>query len=477
MPPAAHGLGTDAPRHTAASRAPAFYTPAAPPADPAAARHVGVVGGGMLGLTLALRLRQQGHRVTVLEAAETSGGLAATQTLGGWPCDRFYHVVLPADGALQSLLAELGVADRLHWRTTRTGFYTDGRLVSMSSALDFLTFPPLGPVDKLRLAYTVLRAARVRDWRALEAVPVADWLRRLSGRRTFERIWLPLLRSKLGENYRETSATFIWATIARLYGARHTGAKRERFGWIEGGYAAVLARFAAHLARLGVAVRCAARVAEVRDRGGDGVEVTLAAGGRLTFDAVALTLPTARIAGAVPQLTGAERARLCGVTYQGIVCVAALLRRPPAGGYYVTNITDAGLPFTAVVDMTALIDPAAVGGHALVYLPRYAAQDDPLWGAADADVAARFLEGLRKVHPHLGPDDVVDVGVSRAREVLALTTLHYSERWLPPVRTSLPNVFVVTSAQIAAGTLNVNETLQVAEAGAAAVGRAVGAGR
>ncbi|HEY0779895.1 MAG TPA: NAD(P)/FAD-dependent oxidoreductase [Gemmatirosa sp.] len=444
--------------------------------------HVGVVGGGILGLTLALRLREQGHRVTVLEAAPDIGGLAAAQVLDGWACDRFYHVVLPADTALQALLAELGIADRLRWRTTRTGFYTEGRLRSMSSALDFLTFPPLGPIDKLRLGYTVLYASRVRDWRRLEAIPVADWLRRLSGRRTFERIWLPLLRSKLGENYRETSATFIWATIARLYGAREAGAKRERFGWIDGGYAGVLARFAEHLDARGVTVRCGAAVAEVCDRAADdgpggGVDVRLATGERLHFDAVALTVPTGRIAAMAPQLTAAERERLRGVTYQGIVCVTALLRRPPAGGYYVTNITDAGLPFTAVIDMTALVDPARVGGHALVYLPRYAAQDDPIWQQSDAEVVRAFLDGLARVHPHVGPDDVLDVRVARAREVLALTTLHYSERWLPPVETSLPGVFVVTSAQIAAGTLNVNETLQVAAAGAAAIGRSLGASR
>ena len=62
------------------------------------------------------------------------------------------------------------------------------------------------------------------------------WLRRWSGERTFERIWLPLLKSKLGENYRLTSAAFIWATIARMYAARRPGLKREMFGYVEGGY-------------------------------------------------------------------------------------------------------------------------------------------------------------------------------------------------------------------------------------------------
>ena len=35
--------------------------------------HFGIVGGGLLGLTLALRLVQRGYRVTLLEAADHVG--------------------------------------------------------------------------------------------------------------------------------------------------------------------------------------------------------------------------------------------------------------------------------------------------------------------------------------------------------------------------------------------------------------------
>jgi len=46
--------------------------------------------------------------------------------------------------------------------------------------------------------------------------------------------------------------------------------------------------------------------------------------------------------------------------------------------------------------------------------------------------------------------------------VLAVSTLDYSTAALPPVRTSLTNVFIANSAQIANGTLNVNETIGLA---------------
>ena len=47
------------------------------------------------------------------------------------------------------------------------------------------------------------------------------------------------------------------------------------------------------------------------------------------------------------------------------------------------------------------------------------------------------------------------------RHVLAVSTLDYSTVALPPVRT-LSNVFIANSAQIANGTLNVNETIGLA---------------
>jgi phytoene dehydrogenase-like protein len=43
----------------------------------------------MLGLTLALRLAEDGVRVSVLEAEATAGGLAAPDTIGGFQWDRF----------------------------------------------------------------------------------------------------------------------------------------------------------------------------------------------------------------------------------------------------------------------------------------------------------------------------------------------------------------------------------------------------
>ena len=421
--------------------------------------HWGVVGGGVLGLALADGLRKRGRRVTVLEAAPHVGGLAAAWDLGGVTWDRHYHVILLSDAHVHRLLGELGLADEFVGVETKTGFYTGGRLHSMSNSLEFLRFPPLGLLGKFRLGLTILRASRIRDWKRLERIPVADWLTRWSGRRTVEKIWLPLLRAKLGDGYRGASAAFIWATIARMYAARRSGMKKELFGYVRGGYARILDRYAGALTEAGVELRTDARVRSIQPDGG-GVRVALA-DEELLFDKVVCTAAPPLAARLVPDLGDAERRRLTDLRYQGIVCASVLTRRP-LDRFYVTNITDPGLPFTAVIEMTALVDRAEVGGHCLAYLPKYVAPDDPIFDEPDDAIRERFLAGLERMYPHFDRADVLAFKVSRVRHVFAVPTLNYSAQ-VPPVATSVPGVYLVNSAQIVNGTLNVNETLQLAE--------------
>lgn len=418
-----------------------------------------IVGGGLLGLTLALRMQAAGDDVTVYESAPEIGGLAAPWELGGVTWDRHYHVTLYSDTATRALLAELGVADELEWSTTRTGFFVGGKLMSLSNAVEFALFPPLGPIDKIRLAATILRASRSDDAGALAHVPVGAWLRTWSGRTTYERIWLPLLRAKLGEAHERVAAAFIRATVARLYAARRAGIDRERFGYVRGGYAVVLRRFAEVLARRGVTVRTGTPVRAVLPGGGDGAVRVTAADGSAAYDRVIVTAPAPVAARLCSALSAPEIERLRGVEYQGIVCASLLLSRP-LSPYYVTNVCDP-VPFSAVIEMTALVDPATFGGRHLVYLPRYCPPDDPLQTLADDSVRARFLAGLRTMHPDLRDDEILAFRVSRVPYVFPLPTLGYTER-IPAVRTSVDGLFVVNAAQIVDGTLNVNETVGLA---------------
>ncbi|MDA1013052.1 MAG: NAD(P)/FAD-dependent oxidoreductase [Planctomycetota bacterium] len=420
-----------------------------------------VVGGGMLGMTIAHRLSQAQHDVTLIEGSDRLGGLADAWSLDDhttW--DRHYHVTLLSDMHLRGLLDELGLEREMQWVETKTGFFTDGQLYSMSNTLEFLRFPPLGLLSKLRLGATIFLGSKLKNWRRLERIPVEKWLRRWSGARAFHKIWLPLLRAKLGEHYHKTSAAFIWATIARMYAARRTGLKKEMFGYVPGGYATINERLRELLLRNGVQIRTSCKVDGVHAFEDGQVELDLRDDPCERFDRVVLTTPAPIVSRICPQLTQDEHRRLNGIQYQGIVC-ASLLVRQPLSPYYVTNITDEWVPFTAVIEMSALVDRSHFSGRSLVYLPKYVAPNDRLFEQSDEAIEASFIAALERMYPHFSRDDVEAFRVSRVRHVVGLSTINYSQS-LPPMQTSLPGVYAVNSAHIVNGTLNVNETVKLA---------------
>lgn len=425
-----------------------------------------IVGGGMLGMALALRLAQRGDAVTLFEAAPDFGGLAAPWSIGDVMWDRHYHVTLYSDHNLRELLRELELEEAMQWTAVGTGFFSGGRFHPMNNALDFLRFPPLGLVDKLRLGLTILRASRIADPIPLEDVPIERWLTSNSGVKTFETIWRPLLLAKLGDRYQAASAAFIWAIIVRLYAARRAGLGAERFGYLPGGYARLLGTLQAKLDGLGVDLRPGTAVASVSHDGESSV-VTLATGERASFDRTIVTLAAPLAAKAVPGLADSERERLTSKLYGGIVC-ASLLLDEPLGPYYVTNLTDEGLPFSAVIDMSCVVDREEWDGKALVYLPKYVAPDDPLFDESDDAVQASFVAALERMYPSFSRSQIRAFRVSRVRHVFPIATLGYS-RSLPPIETSVPGAYLLNSAHIVNGTLNVNETLGLVERGLAAL--------
>lgn len=330
----------------------------------------------------------------------------------------------------------------------------------MSNSWEFLKFPPLSLIDKLRLGFTIFYASRLKNWKRLEEIYVVDWLKRFSGKNTFNKIWLPLLRAKLGEAYQHTSAAFIWATIQRMYAARRTGLKKEMFGYVNGGYTRILEKFTNHLIHLGVQICTGFQAASVYKDCEDRVHVEDHLKNTYTFDEVILTVPSHIASKLCKNLEPREIDKHLRIEYLGVICASLLLKKS-ISPFYVTNITDES-PFTGIIEMTNIVDTSFFGGRTLVYLPKYVKKNDPIFSWSDDEIKDYFWSALLKMHPHLTDDDLISFQVSRAPNVFALSTIGYSTN-LPSVSTSVKGVHILNSAHIVNGTLNVNETLQLAD--------------
>lgn len=420
---------------------------------------VGILGGGITGLTAAFYLLRAGCNVTVLEARPQLGGLATYFNFGPFYWDKFYHCILTSDRPLLQLIEDLGLMEEMRWTETKVGFFTNCALHSMTTSLDFLRFPAISLWEKFRLGLGILSVSRIEDGLALEQEPIGPWLTQKFGKGNYQKLWEPLLKCKLGAARDQASASFIWATIKRLYSTRAKDAsKKERLGYVRGGYHTVFTRLAEQIEALGGKIVTGAGVQQVAVNDSGGVTVATAAG-NLNFDSVVATMPSSAFRQVVPAFDPDYRARLDKMRYMGMVCAVMLLKRK-LSPYYCTNLTD-DLPFTGIIEMTNLISLDETSGRHLVYLPKYTSPGDPLFEASEDDVWNLFYPSLKKVVPDLKDDEIERRFVFRERLVQPIPVLNYSAI-VPQMETSVPNLFLANTTQIVNSTLNNNEMVRIA---------------
>jgi protoporphyrinogen oxidase len=420
-------------------------------------RRVGVVGGGILGAVLALRLAQAGAKVTVLERAPSLGGLAGAMEFGGHRVARFYHAITPSDDHLIGLAEELGLGDQIRFSPVGVGFFIDGGLHSFNGVRDFVRFRPLSPMARARLGWFVALCQLRPSYAALERIPLDRWLRRHCGAEMTERMWMPLLDSRFDGEHAELPATYMWARTRRMSGARTGRSRREEMGHLVGGHQRLIEAAGTRAAELGVGLELGAPVEDLVHENGAvrGVRV----GGEVRpFDLTIATLQPPALRFLLPEplqrLLAAYPSR-----YLGVVCAVLKVRRPLLP-YYVVNICEPS-PITTVVEASHVVGTADTDGLRLVYLPKYCAPDAPEQTEDDASLLRRFEGMLARIAPDFRPDDVVDRTVQRAHHVEPVHALGARPR-VAPVWPGVQGLALASASQVYPRLLNGDSLVQFA---------------
>ena len=403
--------------------------------------HVIVVGGGLAGITAAIKLREAGSEVTLLEAKGWLGGATCSFSRGDLSIDNGQHVFLRCCTAYLGLLAKLGMTGSvtIQDRFDVTVLSPDGQArlrrsglpapLHMAGALG--RYSLLSVADRLRVgrAALAMRFARSEDPR-LDGVSSGRWLaahgQREQARR---RLWDLFIVSTLNISGDEASTALTAKVIktALLQGrsAADIGIPNIPLGQLHGQAAHEL------LSRLGVRVRLGVKAIAL-EQGDDGFRVRALSRADIGESALAVDDSdhgdsgdgdggdgmALRADGVVLAVPAGVAARLAPAAEQAAAGWAALGSAPIVNVHVIYDRQVTSLSFAAAVDSPVqwVFDKTRQAGvQSGQYLVVSLSAADEYVDVPAAALREQFLPALRGLFPAAAEATIRDFFVTRER--------------------------------------------------------------
>jgi protoporphyrinogen oxidase len=409
-------------------------------------RRIGVIGGGIAGLTAAYRLASLGHDVILWERSTILGGQAAAFPVAGSALEFFYHHLFMSDVEIANLMDEIGIADDLIWLDSSVGFFADGKIYPLQGAMDLLQLDFIPLRDRIRIGLTTLYLQKRSDWRAFEQVTAADWLRTAVGERAFDRVFGAQLRAKFGPRYDQVAMVWFWNKIHLRTQSRKSPLQREKLGYIRGSWNTLIDRLAEAIVEQGGTIRAGVGTEAFEQRPDDTWMVRTSEGEEIHCDALVATVPSPVLVRLAPSLPDSYKEKLTSAIYQGAVAMILQTNQRLSDIYWL-NIGDSSIPFTGIIEHTNFIGPENYQGYHFVYISKYVDQDHQYLSMSDDELFDEYVPYLKRINPDFSPDWVQQMWVFRERAAQPIITLDYSKR-VPEHRTPLRGLYLANTAQI-----------------------------
>ncbi|KAA3643102.1 MAG: FAD-dependent oxidoreductase [Chloroflexi bacterium] len=407
---------------------------------------IAIIGAGYAGMSAAYDLAKAGHKVTIYEAADHTGGLAAgfKEPHWDWSVEKFYHHWFQTDAHMLGLIDELGLSDKVRFPRPYTVVYHKDKFYPLDSILQALLFPGLGyGINKIRFGFVVLYLRMTNNWRSLEKHTVVEWMRKWVGNKVYETMWQPLMDGKFGPFASEVNMAWLWA---RLH------ARTTRLGTYVGGFQAFADDFADILKAMEVEIKLGTAVEKISPKAGvQGVQVKTSGlqDDETDFDQVLFTSSPALLAKLAPDLPEDYLEGLLGLKSMGaVVMTLSLKQQLSEKGYYWYNIPkSAGFPFLAIVEHTNYLSPEQFGGDHIIYCGDYLEEGHEYFSLSKEELLERFIPGIQRVNPEFKREWINKVWVYQTNYAQPVPLLNHSQN-IPAIQTPIEGLYFASMSQV-----------------------------
>ena len=383
--------------------------------------NIGVIGGGITGLTAAYRLSKAGHKVTVFEKERFLGGLASAIDFSGAKLDRIYRHIFKSDLHFVKLVEELGLSDKFTWIESKMGWFDGKKLYPFTTPLHVLQFSPLSFIDRLKLGLMTVYLARVNKWKKYENITAKDWVIKYVGQKVYDTVWGALLKQKFGARTDEIAMTWLYGRIHARIASR---VSKELLGYMNGSFQVLIDTLEQEIRKNGGKISCGTAVNRVLAENGR-VTGVATGGTEQKFDAVIAT-PAPQLLRKMADFPVEYDARFDRLDYYASVVLVMSMKKQITPYYWVNMAADDS-PIVALIEHTNFIDKSAYAGNHIAYLGKYLPQQDALYKKTDSEIKDIFFTYLMKAFPEFDEKNVLEWKVTREPFSQPIVPLKFSE--------------------------------------------------
>lgn len=397
----------------------------------------GIIGGGLTGLTAALRLAQKGEAVTVYESSDSWGGLAsAYEIIPGVLIERFYHHIFTNDRDILSLCAELKISEKLKVLNGKTSHLFQGKIYPLDTPLTVLKFSPLSYFDRIRFGLVTLYLKLKTSPGSFDRVTAAAWLKHWYGRNAYRIVWEPLLRGKFADDYEKISMTWFWARVKK---------RTSKLIYPDGSFQVLINALTKEISRLGGSLRLGITLESVLPEG-NGWKVT--GGGSTTyFDKLITTTSLPTFLRMFPDLPTSYREQLTSIKYLTAQVMVLVLKNRLSANYWM-NVGESNFPFLVVGEQSNLFGTDYYKGRSVVYLGNYLTDTDRRLQMDEKELLALYEPFLIKINPNFETNWVEKAVNFVGPFAQPVVDLAYRDK-IPPLRVpGYSSLFLATMAQV-----------------------------
>lgn len=426
---------------------------------------IAIVGAGIAGMSAAYDLSKKGHEITIFEAADYVGGLAAgfKESHWDWSVERFYHHWFQSDSAILGLIDELGWSNQLIFPRPVTVMFHQGKFYPFDSIPSALLYPGLGwGINKIRFGIVNLAIRFTNNWKDLEKFTVDEWMRKYAGDKAYEQVWEPMVVGKFGERYaRQVNMAWMWARLK---------ARTPRLGTFKGGFQAFSDKLAANLREKGVQIHLETPVHRIRQASEAGLVITTA-NGEQHFDQCLVTNSPALLARMAPELPKQYLQGLLELKSLGaVVLTLSIKHQLSKEGYYWFNLPKkAGFPFLALVEHTNYLSPEYFGGDHILYCGDYLETDHEYFQLTKEEIIQRFTPSLQRINPEFQPEWINKAWLYKTNYAQPVPFVNHSKN-IPDIRTPIPGLFFASMSQVYPWDRGTNFAVEIAQKAAKLMG-------